>query len=413
MNSAATISHNLTSESLRKEWDLAEGVTYLNHGSFGPTPRVVADARNEWSQRLIANPMDFYLRTMEPSLDEAANRLSTLIGAEANDLVFVDNATVAMNVVASSLPLSMDDEIILNTHEYGAVFRIWRSICEQTGAKIVCPVIESVTSDDDVVQPILNAITTRTKLIVVSHVTSATAIVFPVSEICRKAREKGIPVCIDGPHAIAMRNVSLKKIESDFYCASLHKWLSAPFGSGFLHVRKKWQQRLKAHMTSWGRSLGGRPTRWQDGLNWLGTRDPAPFLAVPAAIDFLERMGLKDFQQTTHELARYARLGLESIIGNQAPIPDSIDWYGSMIAVPIGKEWNHDSSSHSGVRKKNTPNAIHPLQQWLWSQHKIETLVTESHGQHYLRISCHLYNTRADIDYLMQALRQYQSMPAH
>lgn len=386
----------------RQDWNLAEGTTYLNHGSFGPSPRVVQAAREEWSRRLNANPMDFYLREVDGKRDEAADRLGKWIGADGRDLVFVDNATVAMNVVAASLPLGPDDEILLNDHEYGAVFRIWRAICERTGAKIVSPTLghgddsrpRTLQSKADITKPIIDAMTSKTKLVIVSHITSPTAIKFPVEEICRAARERKIPSCIDGPHAIAMMDVNLRKIDCDFYCASLHKWLSAPFGSGFLYVRRNWQSKLKPHLTSWGRSLGGFDARWQDNLDWLGTRDPAPFLSVPAAIDFLEGVGLEAFRTQTHELAKYAREQMESVLGQTATIPDSIDWYGSMIAVPLPP----------AVSQKSKPNAIHPLQQSLWDDYRIEALVTECHGHRYLRASCHLYNTKADIDQLCEAV---------
>ncbi len=389
----------------RSDWSIPDGVTYLNHGSFGPTPRVVQAVREEWSRRLSSDPMGFFLRELDGALDFAATRLGKWIGADPRDLVFVDNATVGMNVVAESVKLEAGDEVLLNDHEYGAVFRIWRAACDRVGAKIVSPTIG--TGDDsqprrfqdvsEIVQPIVNAITSRTKLIVISHVTSPTAMVFPVEEICRIARSRGIPVCIDGPHAIAMRPLNLQKLECDYYCASLHKWLSAPLGSGFLYVRRKWQQGLKPHLTSWGRSLGGCPPRWQDDLNWLGTRDPAPFLAVPAAIDFLERTGVETFRQQTHALAQYTRGRLEQILGQVATIPDSIDWYASMIAVPLQPDSN----------KKSRPNAIHPLQQELWDQHRIEILVTECHGHRYLRVSCHLYNASAEIDQLCEALQKW------
>lgn len=388
----------------RADWALADGVTYLNHGSFGPSPRVVQAVREQWSQRLNSNPMDFYLRQFDGALEDAATRLGQWIGVDSRDLAFVDNATVAMNVVAESLPLEAGDEILLNDHEYGAVFRIWRAACDRVGARIVSPTLGRGDGDaeprrfeqpEDISGPILAAITPRTKLIVISHITSPTAIIFPVEEVCRQARQLGIPVCIDGPHAIAMLKVNLRKIDCDFYCASLHKWLSAPFGSGFLYVRRNWQSKLKPHLTSWGRSLGGSPPIWQDSLNWLGTRDPAPFLSVPGAIDFLERVGLETFRQQTHGLAQYARQKLEPVLGQSATIPDSPDWYGSMIAIPLPP----DSS------KKGRPNAIHPLQQALWDQHRMELLVTECHGHRYLRVSCHLYNTASEIDRLCEAVK--------
>ncbi len=396
--------NELASPVSRSDWCIPEDVIYLNHGSFGPPPRVVQETREEWSRRLNANPMDFFLRQFDGALNEAAGRLGKWIGADERDLVFVDNATVAMNIVAESLPLGPGDEVLLNDHEYGAVFRIWRAACDRVGAKIVSPTLGRGEDDEqprrfetpaDISGPILAAITPQTKLIVISHISSPTAITFPVEQICQAARQRGIPVCIDGPHAIAMLKLNLRKIDCDFYCASLHKWLSAPFGSGLLYVRRNWQSKLKPHLTSWGRSLGGCGPRWQDTLNWLGTRDPAPFLSVPAAIDFLERVGLDAFRQQTHELARYAWQRLEPILGQHATIPNSLDWYGSMIAIPLPAD----------PSKKAQPNAIHPLQQTLWDRHRIEVLVTECHGHRYLRVSCHLYNTTAEIDALSEAVK--------
>ena len=254
----------------RGDWSIADGVTYLNHGSFGPPPRVVQDVREEWTRRLNSNPMDFYLRQFDTALQTAAQRLGQLVGASDRELVFVDNATVAMNIVAKSVPLGPGDEVLIDDHEYGAVFRIWRVACERAGAKVVSPTLGRSGQQggrpcrfehrSDVCQPILDAITLKTKLIVISHLTSPTAIVFPVEEVCQAARQRGIPVCVDGPHAIAVRNVNLRELDCDFYCASLHKWLSAPFGSGFLYVHRNWHRKVKPHLTSWGRSLAGLAT---------------------------------------------------------------------------------------------------------------------------------------------------------
>jgi len=391
----------------RSAWSIQDDVTYLNHGSFGPAPLVVQECREDWSRRLQRQPMDFFLREMELALDEAIASLAKFVGAEPRDMVFVDNATVAMNVVAENIELKSGDEVLLNDHEYGAVFRIWRQKCEQVGARVVSARLGNFSDEENstgnssqiemtrrVVDSIFSAVTEKTKLIVVSHITSPSAIIFPVSEICREARSRGIPVCIDGPHAIAMRDVSLKEIDCDFYCASLHKWLSAPFGSGFLYVKRNYQQRLKPHMTSWGRSLGGRDERWQDHINWLGTRDPAPFLAVPAAINFLEEVGLGGFRNWTHQLAQYARQKLERLFDTHAWVPDTAEWYGSMIAVPLP----------ASDIKKSKPNAMHPLQRQLREQFQVEIPISECCGQSFLRVSCHLYNTSDDIDRLINAL---------
>lgn len=381
---------------MRSPWSLPDDVTYLNHGSFGPTPKAVLSVQEEWTRKLASQPMNFFMREMEPALDKAASALAKFVGADARQLVFVDNATTAMNIVANTVPLAAGDEILLNNHEYGAVQRIWRNVATKCGAKVVTALIPvPINTASDILDPLFAAVTPQTKLIVVSHVTSPTAIVFPVQEICRRAKERGIAVCIDGPHAIAMREVSLKNLGCDFYCASLHKWLSAPLGSGFLYVAPKWQAKVQTPIVSWGRSVAGKPARWQDELNWLGTRNPAAFLAVLAAIQFLESHGLPAFRETTHGLAQQARILLEEITGCSALVPDSPEWYGSMIAVPLP----------TGGPQRSHPNAIDPLQQTFWEQFRIEVPVVDWHGRRHIRVSCHLYNTPDDLQRLLAALK--------
>ena len=384
----------------REAWTLAAGVTYLNHGSFGPSPRCVQAERERWSRQLEQQPMGFFLQEMEPALDTALQVLGDFIGAPPRDLAFIDNATLAMNVVAGSLRLKAGDEILLNDHEYGAVFRIWRQVCQSVGAKVVSaattvPIVDRAQLLDE----LFAAATPRTRLIVVSHVTSPTAVIMPVAEICRRAHGLGIPVCIDGPHAPAMVPIHLKSIGCDYYCASLHKWLSAPFGSGFLYVAPRHQSALRSPLTSWGRSLSGAAERWQDELHWLGTRDPAPQLATTAAIQFLQQAGIERFREYGHTLAQYARQRLMEWSGQPALTPDSPDWYGTMVTVPL---------RHAEPRRTK-PNACDPLQAKLRDQHRIEVPVMDWRGHRHLRVSCHLYNTQQEIDLLMDTLPQLDS----
>lgn len=385
----------------RSDWFLPEGVTYLNHGSFGVTPRVVQTCREDWSRRLAGQPMNFYLREVETALDESAVRLGSLIGTEARNLLFTDNATASMNIVAATVPLQTGDEVLLNNHEYGAVRRIWQQACDRQQSRLVTAMIPTVlTSPDEIVDSLFESVTPRTKLIVVSHVTSPTALIFPVEEICRRARGLNIPVCIDGPHAIAMRDVNLSTLKPAFYCASLHKWLSAPLGTGFLYVHGGWQSKVESPLVSWGRSLSGRAPRWQDSGNWLGTRDPAGALAVPAAIDFLQQVGLSTFREHGHALARYARERIEQLFGTTCPVPDSPDWSGTMITIPLPE----------GPSLRPTPNSWDPWQQALWERHQIEVPLVDWQSRRHIRVSCHLYNSSDDIDRLVEALAELKSL---
>ncbi len=379
------------------DWSFPDGVTYLNHGSFGPSPQCVREARQTWSERLEAQPMDFYLRQMEPALDDAAERLGQLIGASGNDLLFCDNATVAMNIVADSIPLQPDDEVLFTDQEYGAVMRIWRRAIDRANAKVVVqPMPRPIGSDDEMTAALMVGVTERTKLIVVSHISSPTAVIFPVQAICHEAAKRGVPVCVDGPHAIAMLDVNLRKIGCDYYCASCHKWLSAPFGSGFLYVARKRQKSLVPPVMSWGGSLGGRAAHWQDEFRWLGTRDPAPFLAVPTAIEFLERFGWEAFREQTHDLARYARQRIVELTGLEPAVPDSRDGFGSMISLPL-------PASGDPIPKQGQQDR---LQIELWQRFGIEVPIVHWRGERLIRVSCHLYNTREHLDRLCDALQQ-------
>ena len=385
-------------ENIASSWEFPPGVTYLNHGSFGPSPRPVREAQQRWTSELERQPMEFLVRRLEGLLDESCSALAGLLKADPGDLVLVDNATAGMNIVAASLTLQEGDQVLLSDHEYGAVRRLWQRACQQAGAELVIrklpwPLLEPGAAAQ-VTEHFVEAMTERTRLAVVSHVTSPTATILPVEAICREARQRGVAVCIDGPHAVGMLPLDLEQIGCDFYTASCHKWLSAPFGSGFLWVRRKHHSQMKPAIVSWGGSVSGRAGSWKDEFTWPGTRDPAPWLAVTEAIDFLEDYGWDRFREQTHRLAAFARERLVKTIGLKPPLPDSSDWYASMVAVPLPNDEPHVSRHGQSD----------PLQRTLQEKYGIEIPVVSFHEHRYLRVSCHLYNSTADIDRLIEAV---------
>jgi isopenicillin-N epimerase len=293
-----------------------------------------------------------------------------------------------MNIVARSVPLRAGDRVLTTDHEYGAVLRLWGEVCAQAGAELlVKPLPYPVESAEEVVERLFAECDERCKLLVVSHVTSPTAVVLPLEQICAEARRRGIAVCVDGPHAVAMRAVDLAALDCDFYVASCHKWLCAPFGTGFLYVHPRRQAEIKPLVVSWGRTPHGAAKSWRDEFFWLGTRDPTAYLCVPAAIEYLSGVGWERFRARTHQLARYAKDLLVELTGRAAFVPDDAEWYGSMIALPL-------------------PAGDAPrLQQALVQRYGIEIPIIAWQGRRFVRPSCHLYTTHRQLDALRDALR--------
>lgn len=373
----------------RQAWDLDPGTIYLNHGSFGPSPRVVQQERERWSARLQRQPMDFFNRQLGGLLLHVRQRLGEFLGTSADNFVLVDNATYAMNVVAASVPLAAGDEVLVNDHEYGAVIRLWERRCQEVGARLVVqPLTLPLVDPQAVAAELWSGVTDRTRLIICSHVTSPSALRLPVEELCRRARERDIHICIDGPHALAMYDVQLDALDCDFYCASCHKWLSAPFGSGFLYVHPRRQREVRPVVWSWGRTPPGESPSWRDEFVWAGTRDVAAQLSIPAAIDFLRQVGLEEFRRHSRALVNLAISRLCDELGATRLCLDSAAFYQTMAAVRL------------------SPGDAAALQQRLWDAAQIEIPVVNLGGQRLLRVSCHLYTTAAEIDLLISAVRQ-------
>ncbi len=375
----------------QKLWRLDRSSVYLNHGSFGPPPRAVVLEQRRFKRACDREPMLFFVRQLERFWNAARRELANFVGCLPEDMVFCENATAGMNHIARFFPLQPDDEVLLNDHEYGVVKKIWQRKCREASAvyrEMQLPL--PVESTSQIVDAFRRAITGRTKLIVVSHITSPTAITLPVKEICRLGREHKIPVCIDGPHAPLQIPLDIQSLDCDFYVASCHKWLSAPFGSGFTYVAPEWQSAASEPLSiSWGRLPPMPIETWSDHYVWMGTRDYSSYLAIPAAISFMEKIGIDAIRQRNHQLARYARQAISSALGTEALVPDSEEWYSMMAAIWLPK------GDHS------------ELQKHLWMQHGIEVPITRFGDRFLVRVSCHLYNTQPQIDLLVDSIKSY------
>ncbi len=375
---------------------LEPGLVFLNHGSYGACPREVFDTFQRWQLELERNPVQFLGRRSGALLAEARSQLGAYLGARGDDLVFVPNATTGINIVARSLTLLPGDEVLGTDHEYGACEATWRHICGQAGAHYRQVPIPLPLDPGNFTGRMLAACTTRTKVLFLSHLTSTTALRFPVEELCAAARARGITTVIDGAHAPGQLPLHLDNLGADFYTGNCHKWMCAPKGSAFLHVRPPWQNQVQATVVSWGYVAGdgghtgfdaytGRSTL-ERRLQWQGTRDLAPFLTVPAAIDFQTRHGWPALRERCHAMACDTLHRVLARNGLQAIAPDRA--YGQMVPIPVR------SDDADGLRRK------------LFDEHRIEIPVTQHGGRTFVRLSVQAYNTQTEIDTLLAVLEQ-------
>lgn len=378
---------------LRRFFMLDPEIVFLNHGSFGATPKPVFDVYQNWQRELERQPVEFLGRRARDLMAESRVALADYLGVQRDDLVYVTNATVGVNIVAHSINLGPGDEVLTTDHEYGACDRTWRFLARKDGfAYINQPVSVPLTSVERFVEQLWQGVTAKTKIIFLSHITSPTAIVFPVTEVCRRAREQGILTLVDGAHAPGQIPLDLDKIGADYYTGNLHKWLCAPKGVGFLYTRPEVQALLEPLVISWGwQSEMPGTSQFVDHHEWQGTRDLSPFLAVPAAIRFQQENNWTEVQDDCHALALEAEMRIRGLMGlSSLYIDDS--WFAQMVAVllPVGT----DSVA---------------LKEFLYHNYRIEVPVIEWNGTTLLRVSIQGYNLSRDIDALMMALTDWES----
>lgn len=381
-------------EALRDLFLLDPDLVFLNHGSFGACPRPVIEALQRWQLELERNPVEFLGRRSAALLAQARARLADALGAHGDDLVFVPNATTGVNVVARSLALRPGDEVLGTDHEYGACAAAWQFVCARRGASYRAVTIPLPFEPASFVERMLAATSARTRAIFVSHVTSTTALLWPVAELCRAARERGITTVIDGAHAPGQIDLDLEAVGADHYAGNCHKWLCAPKGAGFLHARPQVQDALDATVVSWGyvAAAGGHTgfeaytgrTTFERRLQWQGTRDIAAWLAVPAALDFLDAHDWPRRRERCHAMA----VGLMHRVlrrnGLSAIAPDEA--FAQMVPIPV---------------RAHDPEA---LRRRLFERHRIEVPVT-SHGDAvFVRVSVQAYNSEAELAVLERAL---------
>ncbi|MHC5008762.1 MAG: aminotransferase class V-fold PLP-dependent enzyme [Planctomycetota bacterium] len=372
-------------------WGLDPDVVFLNHGSFGATPRAVLETQTGWRRQLEANPVEFLDRRLKARLDEARGIVGRFVGAGPADLGFVTNATNGGNAVLRSLRFAPGDELVTTDHVYNAIRQTMRHVARRADARVIEVEIPlPIGSADDVVEPLVAALTDRTRLVVIDHVTSPTAVVFPVGRIVGLCAERGIDVLIDGAHAPGMLELDLERLGAAYFTGNLHKWVCGPKGAAFLRVRPDRQPGI--HPNTISHFLDdGLPAEF----DWQGTRDVTAWLCAADVIDYMERtLGWDRIRRHNHELAVWVQTLLCERWGVEPGTPFDGSLLGSMVTVALPPQ---------APQRFETTEA---LQARLYEKHRIEIPVIEWDRKWWIRASAQVYNTPDQYELLADAVTE-------
>ena len=370
------------SQNLKDLFLLDPSITYLNHGSFGACPRPVFEVYQTWQRELECHPVEFLGRRIATLLGEARQALASYLGVEADEVVYFSNPTTAINMIARALHLEPGDEILTSDHEYGAMDRTWRFLSKKRGwSYLQQPIPVPVTTPEAFLERMWSGVTPRTRVIYISHITSPTALRFPIEELCRRARREGLLTIVDGAHAPGQIPLNLAEIDADLYAGACHKWLCAPKGAGFLYARKEVQAWLEPLVVSWGfESEFPSGSQFVDYHEWQGTRDMAAILSVPAAIAFQKEHDWEQVRRECHLLAVATRQRINELTGLEPLSPETPDaegftWFAQMFGARMPEYFDLD------VVKTE-----------LYDRYRIEVPLLPWQAEKLIRVSIQAYN---------------------
>jgi isopenicillin-N epimerase len=384
-------------------WPLDPRITFLNHGSFGCCPRPVLEFQQALRDRMERQPVQFLVRELEPLLDDARARVAQFVGANPENLVFVQNATSGVNTVLRSLRFEPGDELLVTNHEYNACRNALDFVANRWGAKVIVATVPfPLRSADEIVHAILSRVTERTRLALIDHITSQTALILPMAELVEKLNARGVDTLVDGAHAPGMIPLNLEALGAAYYTGNCHKWMCAPKTAAILHVRADRQHLI--HPLSISHGLTSPRTdrsKFLVEFAWTGTGDPTAYLSVPEAMRFIGSVlpdGWPKVMSRNHTLAVLGRKLICDALQIPPPCPDEM--IGSMASVAIPDARAGD--------KSHTPLYIDPLQDELLGEHNIEIPVIPwpAPPKRLIRISCQLYNSMPQYEKLAEALKK-------
>ncbi len=376
---------------VRELWSLDRSVAHLNHGSFGAVPIPVQEEQERLRRKVESNPMENLSRTLAGQLDEARAAAAKFLGAEVQGFVFVPNATTAVNTVLASVPNLSGGEVLVTDQTYGAVKFAAEKACRARRAKLVIVPVPLPTSGPGELQnAVLSGVSKQTRLAILDHIASPTGLVFPISDLVARLHEYDTMVLVDGAHAPGMVDLHLDSLDADFWTGNFHKWCCAPRGSAGLWVREDRRKTISPLTTSWYVNDG-----YPSSFRWLGTDDYTPFLATPAALKFMERLGWERIRVHNRRLARLGRAMMESALGTIPvvdPKYDTLFEAMTLVHLPDGAVTTDDEARS--------------LQARISEQLSIEALPLAWNNHGYLRLSAQVYNSLSDFERLSKGLHR-------
>jgi isopenicillin-N epimerase len=390
--------------SFLSHWWLDPEITYLNHGTVGATPRVVLEAQHAWQRRIEAQPASFLFRELmrvtpdEPGaprllLRQAADAVGDFLGARGDDLVFVDNASTGINAVLRSLALRPGDEIVVLDQAYGAVVLAARFVARAAGATVVTVETPFPVEGDPTeayAEAVERALTPRTRLAVLDHVSSETALTLQMAAMIARCRAHDVPVLVDGAHVPGALPLDIAALGADWYVGNLHKWAFAPRGCGFLWVEPERRADVHPPVISWGLDAG-----LAQEFDWTGTRDPSAPLTAPSGLAFMrDVLGLEAMRTWNHDLVWRMARTLAARWGRAWTTPEAM--VGCMASVPLPARL--DGLGEAGATA---------LKDWLLRERRIETAVMAIRGRLHVRLAAQVYNDEADFERLAEAIAQW------
>ncbi|WP_317899382.1 aminotransferase class V-fold PLP-dependent enzyme [Aurantibacillus circumpalustris] len=375
---------------LKDKFLLNPEITYLNFGSFGACPKVIFEDYQKWQRELEVEPAQFITVNSPVYLKGAREALANYIHCAADDLVYVTNPSYAINIIAKSLKLNSGDEILSTDLEYGALDRTWNYYTKQAKAKYVRQKIHlPLVSKEKLIEDFFAGLSSKTKAIFISHITSSTALILPVKEICAIAKQKGLLTIVDGAHVPGHIDLNLSELEADIYTGACHKWMLTAKGCSFLYVKKELQELFDPLVVSWGYEADSpSSSQFLDYHQMQGTRDISAFLTVPRAIAFLKENDWKTVASDSRALVQKNAQFFCDLVGAQPLCPITDEFLGQMFSIPIN------------------PLSAERLQRYLFQTYNIEIPVMVHGESTYLRYSINAFNTQKDLDHLSIALKE-------